>query len=119
LRLLSCREMGIPADARSSIGEMVSRIAERFAPDRIILFGSYARGDAREDSDIDLLVLFAEVEDPLARAGEIYAALIGCSAIPKDIVVSTTTRFERYRNVVNTVYWPAAREGQVLYERAA
>ena len=38
--------------------------------------------------------------------------------MPKDIVVSTTARFERYRNVVNTVYWPAAREGRVLYERA-
>ena len=37
----------------------------------------------------------------------------------KDIVVSTTARFERYRNVVNTVYWPAAREGRILYERAA
>jgi hypothetical protein len=34
-------------------------------------------------------------------------------------VVSTTARFERYKNVVNTVYWPAAREGKVLYERAA
>ena len=33
--------------------------------------------------------------------------------------VSTSSRFERYRNVVNTVYWPASREGKVLYERAA
>jgi predicted nucleotidyltransferase len=111
--------MSALADARSAIEEMVHRITERFSPDRIILFGSHARGDARADSDIDLLVLFSDVEDPRARAGEIYAALIGCSAIPKDIVVSTTARFERYRNVVNTVYWPAAREGQVLYERAA
>jgi hypothetical protein len=44
---------------------------------------------------------------------------IGCSALPKDIVVSTAARFECYRNVVNTVYWPAAREGRILYERAA
>ncbi len=85
----------------------------------MILFGFHARGDARADSDIDLLVLFSEVEDPRARAAEIYAALLGGSALPKDIVVSATARFECYRNVVNTVYWPAAREGQVLYERAA
>jgi hypothetical protein len=45
-------------------------------------------------------------------------ALIGCD-LPTDIVVSTTARFERYKNVVNTVYWPAAREGKVVYERAA
>ena len=104
---------------QSDIDEMVRRIAERFSPDRTILFGSHARGDAREDSDVDLLVLFREVDSPHARAAELYAALIGCSPLSKDIVVSTTARFERYRNVVNTVYWLAAREGKVLYERAA
>ena len=101
----------------TKIDEMVRRITEHFAPDRIILFGSQARGDAREDSDVDLLVLFQEVENPRQRAAEMYAALAGCG-MPKDIVVSTTGRFERYRNVANTVYWPAAREGRVLYERA-
>ncbi len=106
-------------DAKSAIDEIVSRIARRFSPERIILFGSHARGDAREDSDVDLLVLFADVRDPRACAAEVYAALIGCSALPKDIVVSTTARFERYRDVVNTVYWPASREGKILYERAA
>jgi len=111
--------MSSVAAMQPAIEAMVQRIAERFSPDRIILFGSHARGDAGQDSDVDLLVLFPEVEDPRARAAELYAALIGCSPLPKDIVVSTTARFERYRNVVNTVYWPAAREGKVLYERAA
>lgn len=110
--------MSVSTEAASAIHEMVCRISARFSPERIILFGSHARGDARDDSDIDLLVLFSEVDDPRARATEIYQALIGCSEIPKDIAVSTTARFERYRNVVNTIYWPAAREGQVLYERA-
>ncbi|MEK7409398.1 MAG: nucleotidyltransferase domain-containing protein [Acidobacteriota bacterium] len=111
--------MSLTTVSQSAIEEMVRRIAERFSPDRIILFGSHARGDAHEDSDVDLLVLFSEVDNPRERAAELYAALIGCSPLPKDIVVSTTARFERYRNVVNTVYWPAAREGKVLYARAA
>jgi len=97
--------------------DLVRRIAERFSPDKIILFGSRARGDADRDSDIDLLVLFSEVADPNKRTAELYASLAGF-ARPMDIVVSTTSRFERYRNVVNTVYWPASREGKVLYERA-
>jgi predicted nucleotidyltransferase len=105
--------------AQRAIEEMARRIAECFSPDRIILFGSHARGDAQEDSDVDLLVLFSEVENPQARSAELYTALIGCATLPKDIVVSTTARFERYRNVANTVHWPAAREGKVLYERAA
>ena len=100
------------------LDEMVQRITERFSPDKIILFGSRARGDARPDSDIDLLVLFSEVEDPRQRAVELYQSLLDFPR-PMDIVVSTTYRFERYRNVVNTVYWPASREGKVLYERAA
>jgi predicted nucleotidyltransferase len=103
----------------AAIDELVRRIAERFSPERIILFGSRARGDARPDSDIDLLVLFREVEDPRARAAELYEALVGFAELPKDIVVSTTARFDRFRNVVNTVYWPAAREGKILYDRAA
>ena len=100
------------------LDEMVQRIAERFSPDKIILFGSRARGDARPDSDIDLLVLFPEVTDPHKRVAELYASLVDFPR-PMDIVVSTSYRFERYRNVVNTVYWPASREGKVLYERAA
>jgi predicted nucleotidyltransferase len=97
---------------------LVDRIAQRFAPAKIILFGSRARGTAGEGSDFDLLVLFDEVANPYQRSAELNAAL-GDFPYPTDIVVSTTGRFERYRDVVNTVYWPAAREGRVLYERAA
>ena len=105
-------------ESQSGLDELVRRIAERFSPDRIILFGSRARGDAAPDSDIDLMVLFSEVENPNQRSAELHAALVDFT-YPTDIIVSTTSRFERYRNVVNTVYWPASREGKVLYERAA
>jgi predicted nucleotidyltransferase len=106
------------AELQVAVEDTVRRIAERFSPDRIILFGSYARGEASEDSDVDLLVLFSEVENPREQAAELYAVL-SQSLLPQDIIVSTTERFERYKNVVNTIYWPAAREGKVLYERAA
>jgi predicted nucleotidyltransferase len=97
---------------------LVRRIVERFSPEKVILFGSHARGDAGRDSDLDLLVLFSQVEDPRRRAAELYTLLSG-TRLPKDIVVSTTARYERYKNVPNTIYWPAAREGKVLYERPA
>ena len=105
-------------ESRAVLDDLVQRIAERFSPDKIILFGSRARGDAGPDSDIDLLVLFSDVADPNQRAAELYASLVDFPS-PMDIVVSTSFRFERYRNVVNTVYWPASREGRILYERAA
>ena len=100
----------------AKILETAMRIAKRFAPERVVLFGSHARGDADEGSDVDLMVLFPEVENPRARAAEIYADRSGCG-FAKDIVVSTVGRFERYRNVPNTIYWPASREGRVLYQR--
>ena len=106
------------AESAAVLDGLVRRIAERFSPNKIILFGSRARGDASPDSDIDLLVLFSQVANPRQRAAELYASLAD-SPRPMDIVVSTSSRFERYRNVVNTVYWPASREGKVLYERAA
>lgn len=105
-------------DIQAALDDVVRRVAKDFVPEKIILFGSHARGDARADSDIDLLVLFREVADPNKRAAELYASLAGVAG-PKDIVVSTTARFERYKDVVNTVYWPAAREGRTIYERAA
>jgi predicted nucleotidyltransferase len=106
------------ADTTGIPDGLIRRIAERFSPDKIILFGSSARGDAGPQSDIDLLVLFPDVTDSHKRAAELHAALVDFPQ-PTDIVVSTTTRFERYRNVVNTIYWPASREGTVLYERSA
>jgi predicted nucleotidyltransferase len=58
------------------LDDVVRRIAERFSPDNIILFGSCARGAGGPDSDIDLLVLFSEVADPNKRATELYASLV-------------------------------------------
>ena len=66
--------------AQAAIDEIVDRIAARFSPERIILFGSHARGDAREGSDLDLMVLFREVDDPRERAAELYEALIDCES---------------------------------------
>ena len=103
---------------QSAIEEVARTIAERFSPEKIILFGSQARGDSDPASDIDLLVLFADLEESRRRTAAMYLA-VRKFLLPVEIVVSSVRRFERYKNVVNTVFWPAAREGRVLYERAA
>jgi predicted nucleotidyltransferase len=98
---------------------MVSRVWTRWFDglQRSSLLTKSSCSDAGPDSDIDLLVLFREVANPNERAAELYASLADFPR-PMDILVSTSSRFERYRNAVNTVYWPASREGKVLYERA-
>jgi len=112
----SAREKHAPREV--TLDPLVRLIVDRFSPEKVILFGSHARGDAGCESDLDLLVLFPDIEDPRRRAAEIYR-LLSDAGISKDIVVSTTARYERYKNVPNTIYWPAAREGRVLYERSA
>jgi predicted nucleotidyltransferase len=103
------------ADA-DKIDEMVRCIAERFDPDQIILFGSHARGTARHDSDVDLLVVMPVTGSKRETRIEIRCALHDIH-VAKDIIVATPDEIERYRNIVGTIIRPALREGKVLYAR--
>lgn len=104
------------SDTRRAIGTMVARIVDRFDPERIILFGSHARGDARPDSDIDLLVVMPIEGSRREKAIEIGVALDDI-LVPKDIIVVTPQSFERRKDIVGTVEWPAAHEGKLLHVR--
>ena len=105
-------------DPDSKIEAAVRRIVRRFRPEKIILFGSRARGDPRPDSDADLLVVMRVRGSRRWKASEIDLALAGIG-MPKDIVLVTPEEFKRYRDVVGTVVYPAVREGKVLYDCAA
>jgi len=100
------------------IDEMVRRIVGRFDPEKIILFGSHARGIGGPDSDADLLVVMRVSGSKRQAAVEIDLALAGVG-LPKDVIVVTPEEVERYRDTVGTIIYPALREGKVLYERAA
>ena len=96
--------------------QMVERVRSLFSPDRIILFGSHARGDAGPDSDIDLLVVLPQVDDTRRAAVEIRRALADFP-VGKDIIVTTPAEIERRGNLVGSILRPALRDGKVLYER--
>lgn len=102
--------------ARREIQQMVRRIVSRFHPEKIILFGSHARGDAGPDSDVDLLVVMPLLGSRLEKQLEIRLALRGIQ-IPKDIVVTTPEEFQWRKEIPGTIERPAAREGKVLYAR--
>lgn len=103
---------------QDAIAEMVHRIVSRFNPDKIILFGSHARGQAGPDSDVDLLIVMPSHGSKRERAIEIYGLLAGMG-VPKDVIVVTPGEFEAYRDAPGTVIRTARQEGKVLYERAA
>jgi predicted nucleotidyltransferase len=108
--------MAVSKVTSSKIKEMVNRIVEQFEPEKIILFGSYARGTAGPDSDADLLVVMPVEGSKRKRATEIDLALFGID-MPADVVVVTPEELERQKDVIGTFVHPAVCEGQVVYER--
>ncbi len=99
-----------------AIRTMVDRIVQRFHPLRVILFGSHARGTALAESDIDLLVVMAEMKDARRTTVEIRRAL-GDLPVSKDILVTTPEEIARRGELAGSALRPALREGKVLYER--
>jgi predicted nucleotidyltransferase len=106
-----------PVSPPECLPEAIERITRRFDPLRIILFGSWARGDARPDSDLDLLVVLPRIENKRRAAVEILRALNGLP-VSKDVVVTTPEEIAARGNVVGYVLRPALQEGKVIYERA-
>jgi len=99
------------------IRTMVRRLVEQFDPEQIILFGSHARGDARPDSDVDLLVVMPVQGSKREKRIEMQLALLDIP-VDKDIIVVTPTEVMHHRDIPGTIVWPAWREGKVLYARA-
>lgn len=97
------------------IQSAVERIVAASRPSKIILFGSYARGDADEGSDIDLLV----VEPKLENRGEEMVKLrlaVGWIGRGVDILVCSEEDCEKRGSVAGTVIYWALREGKVLHD---
>ncbi|AUB80723.1 DNA polymerase subunit beta [Candidatus Thiodictyon syntrophicum] len=102
----------------TDIREAARRVtAAAHAPVKVILFGSYARGDADEGSDLDLLLVEREIPDYAQEYLRVHRAL-GQLDIGVDLLLLCEADFERQRDWWTTpVYW-ATREGKVLYEYA-
>jgi predicted nucleotidyltransferase len=97
-----------------ALAEIVRRIVRVAAPERIVLFGSAARGEAGPASDLDLLVIKPGRYHRGRLTEEIYLSLIGVGRAV-DVVVVTPEDVERYRNAPALVIAPALREGRVIY----
>lgn len=97
--------------------EALNRDIQRvFNPERIVLFGSRATGNATEDSDVDLLVV-AETRLPPRERFEVARRLAADYPASFDIIVKTPEEYMRSRSVVNHIVYFADKYGKVLYER--
>jgi len=100
----------------SVLQDIVRRLVAAVDPDRIILFGSRARGDPKPDSDVDLLVIKSSDEPPHRRVIKAYRALMGIG-IPKDILWRTPEEIASWSEVRTYVTTAALHEGRLLYEK--
>ena len=96
--------------------DIVQRILGVTQPDKIILFGSYARGDADEESDIDILIIQPSDLPRYKRSTPIRLALRGLFP-SKDIVVYTPEEIEKWKSASTSFIASVLQEGRVLYER--
>ena len=94
--------------------EVVRRVVAAADPDKIILFGSAARGEMGPDSDLDLLVIKSGKFNHWRLLTNIYRGLGGDHAAV-DVVLATTDDIQRYGDSPCLVLYPALREGKVVY----
>ncbi len=97
-----------------AVRELVNRIVERVHPLRIILFGSVARGQSSDQSDVDLLVVMPEGAQKRRTAQLLYRHLRGLT-VAVDLVVTTQGDLEQHKRDPGMIYQAILEEGKELY----
>jgi uncharacterized protein len=107
------RLSGVTVD--EALSDAITRIVEKIHPERIILFGSQARGTADERSDLDLLIIARFRGKRREVVGDLYWELRD-SGLAVDIILMTQEEFESERKIPGTIARPAYLEGKIIYE---
>jgi predicted nucleotidyltransferase len=95
----------------------VKTAVEIAQPSRVILFGSWARGDAHWDSDLDLAVLMPDSAEPeLSSLRRRLRRKLDELPMSIDLIMATEDFANRFRGEINSIYYRILQDGQVAYE---
>lgn len=98
------------------IKEISNIIAKNYAPDKIILFGSYATGNYNENSDIDLLII-KDTDKPRYKRGQAVRKFLYGSMVPIDIIVYTNSEIEKNKDTKYTFIYEVLKTGKIIYDK--
>jgi predicted nucleotidyltransferase len=99
------------------IDQIIDIIVSIASPDKIILFGSYARGDYRKNSDIDLLILKKDLKNERELNNLLYRAFFENEiTIPIDLISVDYNKYDKLNNEIGYIYKTIKEQGKLLYE---
>lgn len=104
---------------RETIEAITRLIVDRFQPEQVILFGSCARGEVDENSDLDLLVVLRPGEEPPHRGNPIRRAIAEQFVLPVDLLIRSYETFAKYRPNPKSMLSRMLEDSEVLYDRRA
>jgi len=99
------------------IKKAIERLIKAAKPQKIYLFGSYARGDARKQSDLDFLVVEQTLKNRRKEMVRLHDA-IRSMRIPVDILVTSEATFNEWSDIPGTVMHRVKTEGRLCYEES-
>jgi predicted nucleotidyltransferase len=98
--------------------QIVRFITSKISPERIILFGSYSRGDNKKSSDIDILIIIKNLKNERKITGTLYRELLKEDiAIPIDFLAIDYDKYNELKNEIGYIYKTIEKEGQILYDK--
>lgn len=97
------------------LARVVERLVETFQPERVYVFGSQARGEPTPDSDIDLLVVVSEADQPPHRLAQAAYRAAAPHSLALDLLVMSLDEFKRRSRALASLPATVLREGRTLY----
>ncbi len=104
---------------RETIQAITQLIVERFQPEQIILFGSVARGNEDENSDLDLMIVLGHNDEEGRDGYAIRLAIAENFVLPVDVLIRSADVLARYRQNPNSMLSRMLQDSEVLYDRRA